>query len=74
MSSCFIVISSSKEEVDMDEILFNSPEKEQGEFLIIDGDPEVLEPCIFGKGIYFSVSYCLCCVKDIYIYVGGMGA
>ena len=27
--------------VDVDEILSNSPEKEQGELLIIDGNPDV---------------------------------
>ena len=31
----------SKEEVEMDEPLSNSQEKEQGELLIIDGNPEV---------------------------------
>ena len=29
------------------------------------GYPEVVEPCMFGKGIYLSVFYCLCYVKDI---------
>ena len=32
---------SSKEEVDMDEAISHSPEKEQDEFLTIVGDPEV---------------------------------
>ena len=32
---------SSKEEVEMDEPLSRSPEKEHGEFLTIVGDPEV---------------------------------
>ena len=31
----------------------------------IFGYPEVVEPCMFGKGIYLSVFYCLCYVKDI---------
>ena len=51
---------SLKEEVDMYKPLSNSPEKEQGELLTIDGDPEVGEPFMFGKGIYLSVFYCLC--------------
>ena len=49
----------------MDEPLSHSNEKEQGELLTIDGDPEVGEPSIFGKGIYLSVFYCLC--YDMYI-------
>ena len=32
---------SLKEEVDMDEAISHSPEKEQGELLTIVGDPEV---------------------------------
>ena len=31
-------------------------------------DPEVGEPYMFVKGIYLSVFYCLCYVKDIYNY------
>ena len=52
----------------MDEPLSSSPKK-KGELLIIDGDPEVGKPCMFGRGIYLYVFYFLCCVKDIYIYV-----
>ena len=44
----------------MDEPLSHSNEKEQGELLTIDGDPEVGEPSMFGKGIYLSVFYFLC--------------
>ena len=51
---------SLKEEVEIDEPLSHSPQKEQGEFLTIFGGPNVGEPCIFGKGIYFSVFYCFC--------------
>ena len=32
--------------------------------MTINGDPEVGEPCIFGKGMYLSVFYCLCYVTD----------
>ena len=48
MSSFLLVFLCSKEEVEMDELLSNSPEKEQGVFLIIDGNPEVEETCMFG--------------------------
>ena len=41
ISSSLLVFLSPKEEVDMDESLSNSPEKEQGELLIIGGNPEV---------------------------------
>ena len=33
--------------------------------MTIDGDPGVEEPCMFERGMYFYVSYCLCYVKDI---------
>ena len=41
MSSCLLVFLSSKDEVDMDDPLSNSLEKEQGELLTIDGNPGV---------------------------------
>ena len=50
----------------MDEQLSHYPKKAQGELLTIVGDPEVGEYCIFGKGVYLSVFYCFCYVKDIY--------
>ena len=34
-------------------------------FLTIVGDPGVVEPCMFGKGVYFYVFYFLCCAMDI---------
>ena len=49
----------------MDDPIPKLPEKEQGEFLTIDGYPDVKKPCIFEKGIYFYLFYCLCYVKDI---------
>ena len=49
----------------MDEAISHSPEKEQGELLTIVEDPEVGEPCIFVKGMHFSIFYCLCYVKGI---------
>ena len=49
----------------MDEPISHSPKKEQGELLTIVGDPEVGEPCMFGKGMYFSVFCCLCYAKYI---------
>ena len=33
--------------------------------LIIDGDTEVEEPCIFQRGVYLPVFYCSCYVMDI---------
>ena len=50
----------------MEEPILHLPEKEEGEFLSINGDPEVGKPCMFGKGVYLSVFYCLCYVTDIY--------
>ena len=49
----------------MDEPISHLPKKQQGELLTINGDSEVVEPCMFGKGIYFSVFYCFCYVTDI---------
>ena len=49
----------------MDEPLSNSTKKEQGELFIIDRNPEVGKPCMFGRGIYFPVFYCLGYVKDM---------
>ena len=49
----------------MDEPLSNSSEKEQGELSIIDGNPEVWEPCMFGIGVYLIMFYCLCYVKEM---------
>ena len=65
MSSCSLVFLCPKEEVDMDDPLYNSPEKEQGGFLIIDENPEVGELFMFRRCKYLSVFYCLCYVKDI---------
>ena len=65
ISSSSFVFLSSKEEVEMDEPISHFPEKEQGELLTINGDPEVEEPCMFVKGMYLSVFYYLCYAKDI---------
>ena len=69
MGYYFLVILCSKEEVDIDEPLYKSTKKEQGELLIVDGDPEVGEPCIFERGVYLSVFYGLCYVKEISKYM-----
>ena len=37
--------------------------------MTIVGGPEVGEPCMFGKGMYSCVFYCLCYVKDISTYM-----
>ena len=65
MRSCLLVFLCSKEEVDMDEPLSNSTEKEQGELLIIDWNTDFLEPCMFGRSMYLSVFCCCFYVKDI---------
>ena len=49
----------------MDEAISRHSEKEQCELSTFVWDPEVGEPCIFGKCMDLSVFYCLCCVKDI---------
>ena len=41
------------------------PPKEQGEFLIIDRYPVVVESSMFERGMHFYVFYCLCYVKNI---------
>ena len=33
--------------------------------MIIDGDTEVAEPCMFQRGMHLLVFYCLCYVMDI---------
>ena len=65
MSSCSLVFLCSKEEVQIDELLSNLPKIEQGKILIIDGDTEVAEPCMFQRGMHLLVCYCLCYVMDI---------
>ena len=65
ISSSLLLFLSLKEEVEMDEAISHYSEKEQGKFLTIVGDPEVGEPCMFGKGMCLYVFYCLCCVKDV---------
>ena len=50
----------------MEEPISHLPEKQQVGLLTVVGYPEVGEPCMFLKGIYFSVFYCLCYVIEIY--------
>ena len=64
-SSSLLVFLISKKEVEMDEPLSNYPEKEQGELLIIDGNHEVGEPCMFGRGMYLYMIYFLCYVEEM---------
>ena len=59
------MILISKEEVDMDQVISHSPEKEQGELLTIVGDPEITEPCVFVKFMYLPMFYCLCYFREI---------
>ena len=46
-----LVFLSPKEEVKIDEPLYNPPKKQQDELLTIDGENEFGEPCMFGKCI-----------------------
>ena len=63
--SSSLVYLSLKEEVDMDEPISHLPEKEEGVLLTINGDTEVGEPCMFVKGMYLYLFYCLCYYTDI---------
>ena len=49
----------------MEEAISHSPEKEQGELLTIVGYSEVVEPCMFGKGMYLYLYFFL---NEIDIY------
>ena len=69
ISASLFVVLSSKEGIDMDEAILYSPKKEQGELLNIVGDPEVGEPFMFEKGVYFYIAYYLCSVKYIHINI-----
>ena len=51
----------------MYEPLSHSTEKEHGKLLTIVGDPDIGELCIFGKGMYLSIFYCLC--YEMYISI-----
>ena len=53
----------------MEEPISHLPKKQQGGFLTIHGDPEVGEPCMFGKGMYLSVFHCLCYDMGIFTYI-----
>ena len=53
----------------MDEPLSNSPKKEQGELLFINGNHEVGETCMVGRDLYLSVFCCLLYVKEMSIYL-----
>ena len=59
MVSCSLVYLSEKEEVEMEELITLFPEIEEGVPLIINGDPPDGEPCIFVKGVFLYVFYCL---------------
>ena len=59
IGSCLLVYLSEKEEVEMEELITLFPEIEEGVPLTINGDPPDEEPCMFVKGMYFSVFYCL---------------
>ena len=50
----------------MEESITLFHEKEEGVPLTINGDTTDGEPCMFVKGMYFSVFYCLYYNNDIY--------
>ena len=52
----------------MEESITLSPEIEEGEPLTINGDPPDGERCMFVKGMYLSVFYCLCYDTDLTTY------
>ena len=54
-----LVYLNEKEEVDMEESITPSPEIEEVKPLTINGDPPDGEPCMFVKGMYLSLFYCL---------------
>ena len=60
IGSCSLVYLNEKEEVDMEESITLFPEIEEVEPLTINGDPPDGEPCMFVKGMYLYVFYCLC--------------
>ena len=64
ISSSSLVFLSSKEEVEVDEPISHLSQIEEGKLLTINRYPEVGEPCVFGKGVYLSMFYCLCYAKD----------
>ena len=39
--------------------------KKKGGMFIIDGNPDIVEPCMFRRGVYLSVFYCLFYIKDM---------
>ena len=49
----------------MEESITLFPEIEEGVPLTINGDPPGGEPCMFVKGVYFFIFYCLCYDTDI---------
>ena len=69
ISSSSLVYFSEKEEVEMEDSITLPPEIEEGVPLTINGDPPGGETCMFVKGIYFYVFYCLCYDTDITTYM-----
>ena len=63
--SCSLVYLNEKEEVDMEESITLSPEIENVEPSTINDDPPDGEPCMFVKGMYLYVFYCLCYDTDL---------
>ena len=59
IGSCSLVYLSEKEEIEMEESITLFPEIEEGVPLTINGDPTDGEPCMFVKGMYLYIFYCL---------------
>ena len=60
IGSCLPVYLIEKEKIEMEKLITPFPEIEEGVPLTINGDPPDGEPCMFVKGIYLYVFYCLC--------------
>ena len=73
IGSFSLVYLSEKEEVEMEDSITLFPEIEEGIPLTINGDPPDGEPCMFVKGLYLSLFYCLCYDTDISTYIVGTG-
>ena len=50
---------------EVDDTIYGLPQIGQGQLSTINGDPVVEVDVIFERGVYFSIFYCLCFLKDI---------
>ena len=64
-SSLSYVFNKEEFGKEVDKTISSLPKRGQGQLLTIDGYPVCEGYGTFGKGIYFSIFYCLCFVEDI---------